>query len=267
MIRTVIIDDELAGVNSLQVVLDSYCPDVTVVEKAHNVLQGIKVINKHKPDLVFLDIQMPGGSGFDILESLDNKDFHVVFVTAHDKHAIKAFEYSAVHYILKPPSAELVKMAVDRVARQLSSNEPVRNQHIQILQDNYAKPGYHQEKIIVLNTSETTEYVHLKDIISIEAGGSYSTFYIEDCEPVIVSKNLREYDQVLNDLPFFRSHNSHIVNLQKVRRFIRADGGEIEMVDQSRIPLARRKRKAFQLIMENYERTGMFEWKEDDEIL
>lgn len=246
---TVIIDDESDAVDFITSIIGEYCPDLVVSGKAHNVKDGVQVINEIKPDLVFLDVEMPNGTGFDLLTYFPNKDFDVVFITAFNHYAIKAIKFSAVDYILKPININEFKEAIDRVIEK-RDHSPLRdNKNFEALLENIR--GSNPTRLVI-PTSDGKEYLNPNDIIRIEADRSYSWFFITDNRKILVSKHLKEFQDLLNDRNFFRPHNSHLINLDFVKKYVRHDGGYIEMTDSSQVPISRNRKDLFLAHMSRY---------------
>ena len=245
ILKTVIVDDEQDAVNFIESIAKEYCPNIQVIGKAYSAIEGVEVINKEKPDLVFLDVEMPHGSGFDLLAGFPEKDFDVIFITAFNHYAIRAIKFSAVDYILKPININEFIEAVKRVedARKEKKN---RNVNFSTLFENLqtALPSK-----LAIPTSSGMEYLNTKEIIRIEADRSYSWFYLEGEIKHLVSRNLKEYQELLTDRNFFRTHNSHLVNLEHVKKYIRHDGGAVELDDGEQVPISRGKRDLFLLQM------------------
>jgi two-component system LytT family response regulator len=241
-LKTVIIDDEANAVDFINSIIGEYCPELEVVGKAHNVTEGVKTIMELHPDLVFLDVEMPNGTGFDLLTHFPEKEFEVVFITAFNHYAIKAIKFSAVDYILKPINISEFIEAVGRVIQKRASNSGSRADNFRILMENLrtATPSR-----LAIPTADGMEYLNPKEIIRIEADRSYSWFFLTGNKKILVSKNLKEFQDLLGDRYFFRSHNSHLINLKYVHRFIRREGGYIEMQDGSHIPISRNRKDLF----------------------
>lgn len=248
-LKTIIVDDEQDAVDFISSIICEYCPSLEVTGKAHNVTEGIRVINEIKPDLVFLDVEMPNGTGFDLLSQFPEKEFEVVFITAFNHYAIKAIKFSAVDYILKPININEFIDAVNRVVQKRSEKSFQGNESIKVLMENLrsALPSR-----LAIPTSEGMEYLNPKDIIRIEADRSYSWFFITGNRKILVSRHLKEFQDLLSDRYFFRSHNSHLINLKYVRKFIRRDGGSIEMLDGSFVPVSRDKKEIFLVHMARF---------------
>jgi two-component system, LytTR family, response regulator len=246
---TAIIDDEPDAVAFISTIISEYCPDLEVCGKAYNVKDGVAMISEVKPELVFLDVEMPNGTGFDLLREFPQKNFDVVFITAFNHYAIQAIKFSAVDYILKPINITEFIEAVKRVSSKRAANSLASNENFEILLENLqtALPSR-----LVIPTSDGREYLNPKDIIRIEADRSYSWFFIKDKHKILVSKHLKEFQDLLNDRNFFRPHNSHLINLDFVKKFIRHDGGYIEMTDGSQIPISRNRKDLFLAHMSRY---------------
>src|SRR5512133_1479565 len=246
---TVIIDDEPDAVDFISSIIGEYCPSLEVCGKAHNVKDGGNLINEVKPDLVFLDVEMPNGTGFDLLTHFPEKNFDVVFITAFNHYAIKAIKFSAVDYILKPININEFIESVNRVIQKRATNAMAGNENFEALLENLRTS--HPTRLVI-PTSDGREYLNPKDIIRIEADRSYSWFFISDKRKILVSRHLKEFQDLLNDRNFFRPHNSHLINLDFVKKYIRHDGGYIEMTDGSKIPIARNRKDLFLAHMSRY---------------
>ncbi len=248
-LKTVIVDDEPDALNFINSIIGEYCPSLEVVGKAYNVTGGVQQINTKKPDLVFLDVEMPNGSGFDLLAKFPEKEFDVVFITAFNHYAIKAIRFSAVDYILKPININEFIDAVKRVIRKRSEKSYQGNENFRILMENLRSASPSR---LAIPAADGMEYLNPKDIIRIEADRSYSWFYINGNRKVLVSRHLKEFQDLLSDRHFFRSHNSHLINLKYVRKYIRREGGSIEMMDGSQIPISRNRKDLFLVHMSRF---------------
>jgi two-component system LytT family response regulator len=241
-LKTIIVDDEQDAVDFIYSIIGEYCSSLEVVDKAYNVIQGVAAIKEYKPDLVFLDVEMPNGTGFDLLAQFPEKDFDVIFITAFNHYAIKAIKFSAVDYILKPININEFIDAVNKVIKKRSERSTPGNENLRILMENLrtALPSR-----MAIPTSDGMEYLNPKDIIRIEADRSYSWFFITGDRKILVSKHLKEFQELLSDRYFFRSHNSHLINLKYVKKYIRKEGGYIEMADGAMIPVSRNRKDLF----------------------
>jgi two-component system LytT family response regulator len=241
-LKTIIVDDELDAVEFINSIISEYCPTLDVVGRAYNVVQAADTINRTRPDLLFLDVEMPNGTGFDLLAQFPEKDFDVIFITAFNHYAIKAIRFSAIDYILKPINITEFIDAVGKVLKKRQERSTKGNEGLQVLMENLrtALPSR-----MAIPTADGMEYLNPKDVLRIEADRSYTWFYLNGGRKMLVSKHLKEFQELLGDRYFFRSHNSYLVNLKYVKKFIRRDGGYIEMIDGALIPLSRNRKDIF----------------------
>ncbi len=247
-IKTVIVDDEKTSRQVLHQMIAKYCPDAIVLGEASGCDEGIELITQVKPDLVFLDIQMPDGSGFNLLESFEKPTFDVIFVTAFDQYAIMAIRYSALDYLMKPVNPQELVQALDRF-REKSVTGDI-NKRLQVLMQNVGG-GNMKPRKIVLSTSEGYHVVNPDDIVRCQSDSYYTNFYFSDGKRIIVSKTLKEFDEILSDFGFIRTHKSHLLNTKYIKSYLRADGGFIQMTDGTEIPVSRRKRDYIVEIINN----------------
>ena len=225
-LQMLIVDDEPAARTVLKYLAEMCCPEDEVVGEAGSAIEGIKLIQSLKPQLVFLDVSMPHADGFDLLESFPERNFEVIFTTSHQQHSIQALREGAVDYLLKPINEEELREAVERVRERLAA-EP-------------RQPEGEAQKIKVTAGKETV-YLDVSDIVRVEASGAYSKVVAIGERVFTMSKNLRHFEGLLHPLPFFRIHNSHLINLQMVDGFINEDGGFVRMRDGSSVPASSRK--------------------------
>jgi len=244
--KAVIIDDEPDAVQFINAIISDHCPELDVAGTAHSVVEGYDVINKTRPDLVFLDVEMPQGNGFDLLRMFPSKNFEVVFITAYNHYAIDAIRFSALDYILKPVS---IREFIQAVRRFLDKKETSRDSmgSFSALFENLK---HQPPKRLVISTLDGSEYLDTPEIIRIEAEGSYSRFYLTSNRKIIVSRPLKEFHEMLANHNFFRPHNSHLINLGFVRKYLRNDCS-IGLTDGSQVPLSRSKKNIFIEIMNN----------------
>ncbi|PKP03201.1 MAG: DNA-binding response regulator [Bacteroidetes bacterium HGW-Bacteroidetes-6] len=237
MIRAVIVDDEDASRMTLKGLLTRYVPDVQVVGEGEDVASGLEIIKQYTPDLVFLDIQMPDGSGFRLLELLAEIDFNVIFTTAFDQYAIKAIKFSALDYLLKPIVPDDLIKAVDKHNERIASPDLAIS--FQALRENLTP----EPRKIVLHTFEGMHVVDTGDIIRCQSDDCYTNFFLDGGKRIIVSKTLKEIEEHLKGRDFMRPHKSHLVNINFIKTVVRNDGGYIVMKDGSEIPISRRKKE------------------------
>jgi len=248
MLTAVIVEDEKRSRDTLAGLLKLYCKNVEVVAEADGVQSGIKAIKKRKPDVVFLDIQMPDGSGFKMLELIDNIDFDVIFTTAYDQFAIKAIKFSALDYLLKPIFPEDLIKAVKKAEEKKETQKTKVN--IDVLLENIKKPKDESPKI-VLSTSGEMHIIKIENIIRCESDNYYTLFYFNDGKKLLVSKTLKENEELLSEYNFIRPHKSHLVNVRYIKSFLKIEGGLILMTDGSKVPVSRRKREKIVEILSN----------------
>jgi two-component system LytT family response regulator len=241
MIRAIIIDDIAEARAVLKSDLENYCASIEVVGEAEGVVTGAKCINELKPDLVFLDIQMKDGSGFDLLEILLIKDFKLIFTTASDEYALKAFKFSAVDYLLKPIDPDELMEAVNRVEHQEKASE-----RISLLKENLNHP-----KRIALNTLDKIHIVQVAEILRCESSVNYTMFYFTDDTKLLVTKTLKEFDQLLSDHDFIRVHQSHLINVKFIKGFTKSDG-YIFLKDGIKIPVSTRKKQVLMDMIQKF---------------
>lgn len=239
-LNVIIVEDELHSRESLRNLLHDYCPGTNVLAMSENIEKGLADIRMNKPDLLFLDIEMPGGSGFTLLERLRRFDFEVIFTTAFEHYAIKAIKFSALDYLLKPIDVDELVEAVEKVRQK--KERAVENLKLRTLLENLnLNKGDH---IITLATAEGLEFIKVSDIFYCEADGSYTKFYLKNNGKLMVSKNLKEYENLLSDYGFYRTHNSYLVNLSEVKRYIKGDGGHLIMNNGDAVSISSRRKEA-----------------------
>ncbi len=247
MLRAVIVEDEQRSRETLSGLLKLYCKNVEVVAEADGVKSGIDAIIRNKPDIVFLDIQMPDGSGFKLLEQLKDYNFDVIFTTAYDQFAIKAIKFSALDYLLKPIFPDDLITAVKKAEERGKQNNIKPN--IDVLLDNYNKPD--NDPNIVLSTSNRIFVAKINNIVRCESSNYYTFFHFIDGKRILVSRTLKENEEILSDYNFLRIHKSHLINLKYVKNFTRSERGFVLMADGSEVPVSRRKREKVLEILSN----------------
>ena len=246
MKKALIIDDENRTRDLIAKMINSFGLDIEAIPAAESVESGIKAIEEHHPDIVFLDIKLPDGTCFDLLKAIPNKNFEVIFITAHEEFAIKAIKFSALDYILKPVDPEELKAAVMRALDALGSKK--EESQFEALHLNI-QPN--QKRRLVLKTQESVHIVELDHIIRCEADRNYTSFYLTEGKKILVSKTLKDYETLLSSHNFLRVQQSHLINLDFVSRYDKGNGGSVVMKDGSEVPLSPAKRDIFFKILEN----------------
>lgn len=240
MIKAVIIDDEIAIQEMNSRLLADYFPEIELVGLADSIKNGVELILRQNPDLVLLDIELTDGTGFQLLQKLQPYNFKVVFITGFDSFAIKAIKFSAIDYILKPVNETEFQQAVQRALELINKNENTQPQ-AEVLMNSFKKEF--NNKKLVLRTSESLHIINISDIYFCKSDNSYTTFYFEDNEKILVSKSLKDYEGLLADYGFFRPHQSFLVNLHHIKRVDKTDGGFIVMENKKEIPVSLRQMK------------------------
>ena len=239
MIKAIIIDDEMHCRKTLSILLKEYCPEVQLMEQCDDAETGLNAIEKYKPDLVFLDIEMPRMNGFEMLEQFSKISFAVIFTTGYDQYAIKAFRFSALDYLLKPIDHEELKRAIEKVGQHV--NHPLPQQLEILLQRLQHKPtGINK---IALPTMEGLQMIAVDSIISCASDRNYTVFFLKDKQKIIVSKILKDIEEMLEDYSFLRVHHSYIVNLNEINKYIKGEGGYLIMNDGSSIDVSRSRKE------------------------
>ena len=247
MIRCVIVEDEEMARNVLKSLLAQYCQDVMVCAEADDVVSGKNMIETFRPDLVFLDIEMPGGSGFKLLSSIDNIDFEVVFITAYEQFAIKAIRHDALDYILKPIDPKELVAAVEKV-KEAKYKKTLKKQYDSLLKN--LDPEQLVVRKISLSTADKIHLIDVDDIIRCESDNYYTIIYFKDGTSLMVSKTLKEMDQKLQEYDFVRTHKSHLVNMRCIKNFIK-DEMMVVMTDDTKVPVSKRKKEMILEVINN----------------
>ena len=240
MIRTIVIDDESSSIQSLNSIIEDRKEEVIIVGSARSVSEGLELIEKLEPDLVFLDIQMEDGTGFDLLSQCERRDFKVIFVTAYHQYAIEAFRFSAVDYIMKPIDSKELWSAIGKVKEDIHKSK--MDFQLSILLDNLDAISKENKKL-VLRESDTLHVVRLQEVLWCTADGSYTIFHLSENRKVMVSQHLKEFEDILDNNGFFRVHRSHLVNVNKIRKFDKREGGIIYLEGDVSLPVSVRKRE------------------------
>lgn len=239
MIKTIIVEDEEQKRLSLREMLNELRPDVEIIGEAADVKSALALIKKLNPELVFLDIRLPDGTSFELLEQLTPINFKIIFITAYDEYAVKAFKFSAVDYILKPVSAQELLNAIDKAVAILWAEY---NMKINTLLQNHQSTNQN-EKRIILKTVDKVHVIRMQDIVRCESDASYCHFFLIDGIKITASKPLKEYAGMFNEYGFFRVHKSHLVNVRLVKRYDRSEGGYVIMENDEKVPVSSYKRE------------------------
>lgn len=235
MLKAIIIDDSIDARKALVTEIEDCCPEIELIGQAEGVVSGAKLIRSVQPDLVFLDIQMNDGSGFDLLELIGNINFKVIFTTASDEYAVKAFRYSAVDYLLKPIDPDELVTAVKKVER---GNQ---KENLSLLMEN-AKQSNKPVRKLALNTLDKLHIVNISDIVRCESDVNYTQFFFSSGNKLLVTKTLKDFEDLLSEHQFIRVHQSHLVNVNYIKEFVKGDGGYLVMTDKTSVPVSTRKR-------------------------
>ena len=239
--NAIIVDDEKKGREILHKLITDYCPEVRVQALASGADEAYELIQKHTPDILFLDIEMPNGNGFYLLEKFNIIPFQVIFTTAYDTYAIQAIKHQAFDYLLKPIDIDELRTTVANVKKIIAfpSKQASANHN----------PDLKPASRIALPVKDGVVYLAVSNIVRIASDGSYSVFYTDDKKKYVVSKNLKVYEDILPSTLFFRTHKSHIINIKKVKKYLRTDGYYAEMEDSSVVEISRRKKDEFLQLM------------------
>jgi two-component system, LytTR family, response regulator len=248
MLRAVIIDDIDTIRKKNSEMIFKYCPNVAILAEANSVKSGIEVIKKYMPDLVFLDIEMGDGTGFELLQALQPIHFKVIFITAFQDFAIKAFRFSAIDYLLKPMDPTDLIEAVKKAEE--SHNKEILDLKFNTLFANIERPKDLQK--LVLKTADKVFSVNIQDIVNCESDKNYTTFYFVNAPKLVVSTTLKEYETLLSPLGFFRTHQSHLINMLYFDHYVKTEGGAIIMKNKASVPLAIRKKEEFLTLLDSF---------------
>jgi two-component system, LytTR family, response regulator len=240
MTSCIIVDDEEYVRESLHKLIDLFCPKVKILGLACDIITAQKLIDTKNPDIVFLDVEMPGGSGFELLESINEPDFQVVFTTAHAAYAIKAIKYAAMDYLLKPIDINELKAAVEKC--ESNSNNKYLQEQVEVLKSNRKNEDFIFSRI-ALPTNDGMEFFKLKDIVRCEADRAYCKFHLVDGRKIHISKPMSEYQEILTQAKFIKVHKSSIVNMEHILKYLKGKGGELVMTDGSLVNVAIRRKE------------------------
>ncbi len=242
MIKAVIVEDELKGINNLKNLLSKYCEEVSIIGEAKSVEEGVQLFREgmDRPDVAFLDINLPDGLVFQLLNQLPNINFDIIFVTAYEKFAVKACQYSSIGFIIKPIDPDELQEAVARI-RSDKGNKI--NQRLELFSQHYNNPNAFEKMSI--SALDGIYFINIKDIIRCEAEDNYTHIHLKSGEKITASKTIKAYEELLSGVNFYRVHKSHLINLNYMRKFVKGDGGYLVMDDGIKIEVSRRRRPAF----------------------
>ncbi|MBL7911316.1 MAG: response regulator transcription factor [Bacteroidia bacterium] len=239
MLRVVIIDDEKKARHALRQMIEISCPTVSVLSEADGVETGLEAISKYKPDVILLDIKMKDGSGFDLVKKLMNVDSKIIFVTAYHEFAVKAFKFSAIDYLLKPVDPDDLAFALKKAEESI--NKEKNNKYLESLLENFAGTAKQMKKI-VLKTATSIFILNISDILYCRSDGNYTEFHCSDGRKPLVSRPIGEYEEMLTEYNFIRTHHSYLINLAHANRFDKNDGGAVLMSNGESTPVSARKK-------------------------
>jgi len=239
MIRAVIIDDIEHTHKVITEIIKKYFTEIEIVGQAYDVKNGIEILSKKSPDIVFLDINLPDGTGFDILKQIEKRDFKIIFVTAHQEYALNAIKFSAIDFLLKPLDEDEVVSAIKNTISIIKKDE--EQLKIETFISNYKNQNSKDQKII-LKTQDSIYVTKVSDIIRCESDGNYTVIYLNNGSKILISKTLKEYNELLKEYNFIRIHKSHLINTDCIVKYEKRDSGIVCMNDGSKIPVSHRKK-------------------------
>lgn len=242
MLKAVLVDDEEKSRENLKILLEDFCKNVEVMALAKSVDEGIEAIENFRPDILFLDIQMQKETGFDLLKKIQKIDFEIIFTTAHSEYAIDAIKFAAVDYLLKPIDINDLKQAVRRVEKKLSNSN--MKEQFEALLHNFRQDSNETYKLAI-PSSDGLLFINIKEIIYCEAESNYTKIHMKDGKSHIVSKTLKDYENMLINHHFFRVHHAYLINTKEIKKYIRGDGGYVIMNNDVSIDVSKRKKEAF----------------------
>jgi two-component system, LytTR family, response regulator len=240
-LNTILIDDELSSLQNLQQKLVEFCPDINIITTTQRPEEAILLIQQHKPDVIFLDIEMPRMNGFRMLDEMAEFDFEIIFTTAYNHYAVEAIRMSAFDYLMKPIAIKDLQNAVERLAKQ---QQLQTKDKLGVLKNSLQNTKSQEEKIVI-PTSEGMEFIAINTILHIESSSNYSKIYFVDGKAILVTKLLKDFEEILLPYRFYRIHNSHLINLKYIEKYIKGDGGQVRLSNGTIIDIARRKKEEF----------------------
>lgn len=242
MLKCILVDDEINSLEMMEWLLKTYCPEVEILALCNSAKEGIDAINRLDPEIVFLDINMPEMNGFDMLEQVKNHSFEIVFCTAHDQFAIKAFKFAAINYLLKPVDPDDLKTTIQRIAEKRIN---ISEDQYSLLMQKLNRSSKSAPNRIALTTNEGLIFVETRDIVYCKAESNYTTVILSDNKKITVSRVLKELDEVLSGPEFFRVHSSFLIGINHVKKFIRGEGGHLVMDNGDSITVSRSRKQEF----------------------
>ena len=240
-LKAILIDDELPSLQNLEQKIIEFCPDINIIASTQKPEDAIQLIEHHHPDVIFLDIEMPRMNGFKMLEEIKEKDFDIVFTTAYNLYAIDAVRISAFDYLVKPVAVKDLQNCVARLFKDQSKQTPEK---LDVLRQNLSDSRSQNDKITI-STNEGVEFIEINQIMRIESSSNYSKIYFKNGKSLLVTKLLKDFEEILLPYRFYRIHNSHLINLSYIKKYIRGDGGQVIMQNDEVIDVARRKKEEF----------------------
>lgn len=241
MLKAILVDDEKADILLLSSLLRKVTPDVQIVGEFVDPREAIQQITEVKPDVVFLDVQMRDTTGFEVLSSLGTRDFEIVFTTSHEKFALQAIKAGAIDYLVKPVQPDELKTAIEKVITRRSNPSAVQLEMLL----NYFKPNKPKTRRVALTATDHLMFVEANDIIYCESDSNYTTFFLKSGEKVVISKTLKDVEEILAEDDFFRIHASYLVNMKHVAKFTRGDSGSVVMSNGQQLTVSRKKKDEF----------------------
>lgn len=241
--KVLIIDNDSSIREGLMSLLKKLCPQISEIQEADGVASGLKAIDTVRPEIVFLDVEMDDGTGFDLVQKLGNYNFQLVFITAHNKYAVNAFKFSAIDFLLKPIDPMDLVLSVNKALSQKKNRD--LEQQVKLLEESLQNINSLkiQDRKIALNDGNVIHYIKVNDIIYCQADGSYTVFHLINSKKIMVSKLLKEYEDLFSDFSFLRTHHSYLINTSKISKFDKADGGQLIMEENHSVPVSARKKE------------------------
>jgi two-component system, LytTR family, response regulator len=241
LLKTILVDDELPSLQNLQNKLETFCPDINIVAVTQKPEEAIGLIEYHHPDVIFLDIEMPRMNGFKMLEAINDKCFDIVFTTAYNHYAIDAIRISAFDYLVKPVAVKDLQNSVARLMKEQHQRIPEK---LDVLRQNLSDSRSQNDKITII-TNEGVDFFEINQIIRIESSSNYSKIFFKNGKSLLVTKLLKDFEEILVPYHFYRIHNSHLINLSYLKKYVRGDGGQVVLTNDEVIDVARRKKEEF----------------------